>query len=797
MLEGGAKSTRRVGSSALAESRDLRTASPAPICQRTSNPDSATQRTTSPALGRCRRVTDANDPSAVAPPERIITSAEGEEVERNLEVALPEILHAPVAALLELWDVFRLEVLVLPGGAEDLAHEGLVPHDAREDVGVHLHNLRVLLYLQRRLHHGQDPLLARVADLLQLVVDRPRHHLEPAAAHVAQPHGGGVQRPGHRLHQPRLLGEPLHPGHQLRLLPWQAVQDAKLGLHDRAGDLLKLAVGAARHRQARLDHLCGRGPEVFVQHRRVLRLVGLALVVRQAARHGADARLHGVAHGPAVALVLRLLAFLQAIAAPGGEADGLLVGRQVLGHRQLLLLELHLPDLREFAARIVLEEEGERDAGFEAGVALEELLHLVGVASADDDHRLALVLHLLDQRVDGLLAEAVLVPLHERVRLVDEQHASERLLHHRLHLGRRLALEARHQVGAGGLAEDEGGVLLVFGRRDGAHGHHELADDARDDGLASPGVPEEAHVRALACEALQAELLTLLTKRHLVQHRGHGLLELIQADKRIQLRAQLVGPVLARAVELDDAAGLGQRADQQLVSVSVLPSLVVVQLEALLLPVGVVHSAEVVGAFVHDGAGHVVFRELPEPVRADVHDKPGPLLRATLCGLRRIAHAHLLHEGQGAAVPVAAAVAYALLEVEVAERREDLRHDQSRLLDLLVQVLLGRVLHDEPLLHDALALAHLAQRSGHPIRAGDDHPPVLLVAVCPDLWAELGVEAAVALQQRAGRAALGHLVVRLVGGGEDAEEHVQHHPQHHAGALAGVDGGLREALGDR
>mmetsp|Transcript_29238 Transcript_29238/g.83586 ORF Transcript_29238/g.83586 Transcript_29238/m.83586 type:complete len:650 (-) Transcript_29238:1219-3168(-) len=544
MLEGGAKSTRRVGSSALAESRDLRTASPAPICQRTSNPDSATQRTTSPALGRCRRVTDANDPSAVAPPERIITSAEGEEVERNLEVALPEILHAPVAALLELWDVFRLEVLVLPGGAEDLAHEGLVPHDAREDVGVHLHNLRVLLYLQRRLHHGQDPLLARVADLLQLVVDRPRHHLEPAAAHVAQPHGGGVQRPGHRLHQPRLLGEPLHPGHQLRLLPWQAVQDAKLGLHDRAGDLLKLAVGAARHRQARLDHLCGRGPEVFVQHRRVLRLVGLALVVRQAARHGADARLHGVAHGPAVALVLRLLAFLQAIAAPGGEADGLLVGRQVLGHRQLLLLELHLPDLREFAARIVLEEEGERDAGFEAGVALEELLHLVGVASADDDHRLALVLHLLDQRVDGLLAEAVLVPLHERVRLVQEEHAAERLLNPVLRLVGRLPDVLGHEVRAAHLVKNglvvlaapcEHPIALARWLLDRAKGHQELPDDAGNDGLARPRIAQEAHVEALALQRLEPLLLAQLRKLHRGEHLAHGTLHRQQPNILVQL----------------------------------------------------------------------------------------------------------------------------------------------------------------------------------------------------------------------------------------------------------------------
>ena len=56
-----------------------------------------------------------------------------------------------------------------------------------------------------------------------------------------------------------------------------------------------------------------------------------------------------------------------------------------------------------------------------------------------------MVLHLLDQGVDGLLAVLVAV---ERVGLVDEQHAAERGSDDLGGLGRGLPEVARHQLGA-------------------------------------------------------------------------------------------------------------------------------------------------------------------------------------------------------------------------------------------------------------------------------------------------------------------------------------------------------------
>ena len=70
-----------------------------------------------------------------------------------------------------------------------------------------------------------------------------------------------------------------------------------------------------------------------------------------------------------------------------------------------------------------------------SGVLRDEVHHRLRVAGDDDDEVLPVVLHLLDERVDGLLRG--LVP-GEAVGLVDEEHAADRLgadlgrLHRRL-----------------------------------------------------------------------------------------------------------------------------------------------------------------------------------------------------------------------------------------------------------------------------------------------------------------------------------------------------------------------------
>ena len=54
--------------------------------------------------------------------------------------------------------------------------------------------------------------------------------------------------------------------------------------------------------------------------------------------------------------------------------------------------------------------------------------HLVGVAGDDDRQVVAVVLHQLDQLGDGLGPEVAAALGRQRVGLVDEQHAAERLL---------------------------------------------------------------------------------------------------------------------------------------------------------------------------------------------------------------------------------------------------------------------------------------------------------------------------------------------------------------------------------
>ncbi len=85
-----------------------------------------------------------------------------------------------------------------------------------------------------------------------------------------------------------------------------------------------------------------------------------------------------------------------------------------------------------------------------ARIAREELLHPVFVAGHDHDQVVALVLHDLQEDLDGLLPVVLLVlGAVEVVRLVDEQHAAHRLLEDLLGLGRGVTDVLAHQVVAG------------------------------------------------------------------------------------------------------------------------------------------------------------------------------------------------------------------------------------------------------------------------------------------------------------------------------------------------------------
>jgi hypothetical protein len=74
----------------------------------------------------------------------------------------------------------------------------------------------------------------------------------------------------------------------------------------------------------------------------------------------------------------------------------------------------------------VEKRQGEMESGRQAGVGGQEPPHLLGVARNDHHELVAKVLHVLQQRVDGVLAEAVAPGFgHQAVRLVDEQHPAE------------------------------------------------------------------------------------------------------------------------------------------------------------------------------------------------------------------------------------------------------------------------------------------------------------------------------------------------------------------------------------
>ena len=144
-------------------------------------------------------------------------------------------------------------------------------------------------------------------------------------------------------------------------------------------------------------------------------LGGGFLLVAQPPGVPPDSLLEQVAGEPAVAE--RLVAGRSRQNAP--EAGLRLGGHRVVGGAGELV-----QDADDLGVGVVLELDDRLEPAGEAGVLGDEHDHRVGVARDDDDEVVAVVLHLLDEGVDGLLAVLV---AGERVRLVDEQHPAVRL----------------------------------------------------------------------------------------------------------------------------------------------------------------------------------------------------------------------------------------------------------------------------------------------------------------------------------------------------------------------------------
>ena len=146
-----------------------------------------------------------------------------------------------------------------------------------------------------------------------------------------------------------------------------------------------------------------------------------------------------------------------------------------------------------------------------------------------------MVLHPLDQGVDGFQPEAVLLAAVEAVGLVDEKDAPQRALDDAVGQRGGVAGVAAHQVPPADLhqlaAPQRADSLQVPGHQPG------------DGGLAGARVAGKDHVHGQAGR-LEAGGRPPLLDLDIVGQAEHVLLDLVQAHQRIQLPLDLLGPAV-------------------------------------------------------------------------------------------------------------------------------------------------------------------------------------------------------------------------------------------------------------
>jgi hypothetical protein len=162
---------------------------------------------------------------------------------------------------------------------------------------------------------------------------------------------------------------------------------------------------------------------------------------------------------------------------------------QFRGPAQTEVAHLTEEDGKQLGRLVVgkVDDVGGGGSAAQAGVGAEELLHLVGVAGNDQYESAAVVLHTAEQCVDGFLSEAAAALVTEPVRLVDEQHSVQGPVHGLVGPDRGLAHHAGDQVGDLGLHKMPSAQQAEVAV--------DLADQARDCGLAGAGVAGEHQMR--------------------------------------------------------------------------------------------------------------------------------------------------------------------------------------------------------------------------------------------------------------------------------------------------------------
>ena len=176
-------------------------------------------------------------------------------------------------------------------------------------------------------------------------------------------------------------------------------------------------------------------------------------------------------------------------------------------------------DLREFVGCIVFEMDGLREATLQTRVGVDEVVHLVGIASHDTDKLTTIV----QQGVDGLIAKGVLIIRLQRIGLVDKQHTTNGGVDKLVGLDSRLTREACHQLRTVGLNE--------LSAREDAQRLEDIGHDTCHSGLTCTRITSEDIVLALE----GVGLATLDLQREEGSQTGNLFLHGFQTDHTIEL----------------------------------------------------------------------------------------------------------------------------------------------------------------------------------------------------------------------------------------------------------------------